>query len=135
MASWSRDFPGPNTGLTTPTTKTVRWEPREPQPDHFPPFAKLRRRTGHNKVDKFVAVPTIFNHRDFRFFFYSNEGSPREPVHVHVEKDGDEAKFWLRPDISVAYNDRYSARTLRELIGIVFENRSRIERAWNEFFR
>ena len=79
-------------------------------------------------------MPTVFYERGFRFFFYSNEGSPREPVHIHVEKDDAEAKFWLRPEVQLAYNDGYSARTLRELTGIVAANRERIERAWNEFF-
>jgi hypothetical protein len=79
-------------------------------------------------------VPTVFRERGFRFFFYSNEGSPREPVHIHVEKDKVEAKFWLRPEIRVAYNDGYDARTLRELMSIVGFNRERIERAWNEYF-
>lgn len=79
-------------------------------------------------------MPTVFRERGFRFFFYSNEGSPREPVHIHVEKDDVEAKFWLRPEIRVAYNDGYDARTLRELMSIVGFNRERIERAWNEYF-
>jgi hypothetical protein len=80
-------------------------------------------------------MPTVFFHRGFRFFFYSNEGAPREPIHIHVEKDGVEAKFWLRPEVSVAYNDGYSARVLRELLEVAQDNRERIERAWNEFFR
>jgi len=72
--------------------------------------------------------------KGFRFFFYSNEGSPREPVHIHVEKDDCEAKFWLNPMVHVAYNDGYSSRILRELESIVRANRDRIERGWNEFF-
>jgi hypothetical protein len=79
-------------------------------------------------------MPTVFRERGFRFFFYSNEGSPREPVHIHVEKDEMEAKFWLNPETRVAYNDGYDARTLRELLVIVEANRDRIERAWDEFF-
>jgi Domain of unknown function (DUF4160) len=79
-------------------------------------------------------MPEVFRERGFRFFFYSNEGSPREPVHVHVEKDGLEAKFWLLPDVMVAYNDGYSARTLRELREAVVANRELIERAWHEYF-
>jgi hypothetical protein len=79
-------------------------------------------------------MPAVFRERGYRFFFYSNEGSPREPVHIHVENDNLEAKFWLHPEVRVAYNDGYDARTLRELMGIVIENRDRIERAWNEFF-
>lgn len=64
-------------------------------------------------------MPTVFYERGYRFFFYSNEGSPREPVHIHVEKDDSEAKFWLRPEVHLAYNDGYTARILRELAGIV----------------
>jgi hypothetical protein len=79
-------------------------------------------------------MPTVFQERGFRFFFYSNEGSPREPVHIHVEKDGVEAKFWLNPVVQVAYNDGYDTRTLRELLDVVRINRSLIERKWNEFF-
>jgi hypothetical protein len=79
-------------------------------------------------------MPTVFRERGFRFFFYSNEGSPREPAYIHVEKDNNEAKFWLIPAVQVAYNDGYDARTLRELLVIVTVNRDLIERAWNEFF-
>jgi hypothetical protein len=79
-------------------------------------------------------MPEVFRERGFRFFFYSNEGLPREPVHIHVEQMGVEAKFWLRPEVRVAYNDGYDARTLRLLLGIVETNRKVIERAWNEFF-
>lgn len=47
-------------------------------------------------------MPTIFVYVGFRFFFYSNEGQPREPAHVHVRKAGAEAKFWVRPKVEVA---------------------------------
>jgi len=30
-------------------------------------------------------MPEVFRERGFRFF-YANEGTPREPVHIHVEK-------------------------------------------------
>ena len=80
-------------------------------------------------------MPEVFRERGFRFFFYSNEGNPREPVHIHVEKDNCEAKFWLYPKVGVAYNDGYDARTLRLLTAMVEANKSRIERAWHEYFR
>jgi hypothetical protein len=44
-------------------------------------------------------MPVIFRYRGFKFFFYSNEGTPREPMHVHVERDDIEAKFWLVPEV------------------------------------
>lgn len=55
-------------------------------------------------------------------------------MHVHVVKDGIDAKFWLSPQVSVAYNDGFNARVLRELIDIVRNRRREIEGAWNEFF-
>jgi hypothetical protein len=79
-------------------------------------------------------MPVVFRERGFRFFFYSNEGSPREPLHIHVERDNVEAKFWLRPAVRVAYNDGYDARTLRELQNLIEANSNRIERAWDEHF-
>jgi len=79
-------------------------------------------------------MPVVFRYRGFKFFFYSNEGSPREPVHIHVERAEMEAKFWLFPEVSVAYNDGYDARTLRELLETVTANRDLIERAWDGYF-
>jgi len=79
-------------------------------------------------------MPVVFRHRGFRFLFYANEGSPREPVHVHVLKGDIDAKFWLWPEVSVGYNDGFNARTLRELMEIIENRRAEIERAWNEFF-
>ena len=80
-------------------------------------------------------MPVVFRHQGFRFFFYSNEGNPREPVHIHVEQAEFEAKFWLLPSVHLAYNDGYSARTLRELLEVVEANSERITRAWNDHFR
>ncbi len=78
-------------------------------------------------------MPVIFRFEGFKFFFYSNEGDPREPIHVHVLKGGDKAKFWLNP-VVLAANAGFDARTLRELANIVESNALRIERAWNEHF-
>ena len=79
-------------------------------------------------------MPTIFRAGGFRFFFYSNEGDPREPAHVHVMGAGAEAKVWLRPEVAVAESAGFDARTLRRLVQVVAENRDRIERAWHEYF-
>ena len=79
-------------------------------------------------------MPVIFRYKGFRFFFYSNEGDPREPVHVHVVGQGGEAKFWLSPTVSLATSDGFNARTLRELEHEVRANSVLIEETWNEFF-
>jgi hypothetical protein len=79
-------------------------------------------------------MPVVLRQGGLRFFFYSNEGNPREPPHVHVEQGGCEAKFWLRPDVRLAYNDGFNARTLRELSRLVEDHRETIESAWHSFF-
>ena len=80
-------------------------------------------------------MPTVFRHAGFRLFFYSNEGDPREPVHIHVMKDGSEAKFWVGETTTLVRSAGFDARTLRQLAGVVAENRRVIEEAWHEHFR
>lgn len=79
-------------------------------------------------------MPVIFRYKGFRFFFYSNEGNPREPLHVHVRNADGEAKFWLHPETTVADSHGFDARTLNELAQITSQNRELIERKWHEYF-
>lgn len=79
-------------------------------------------------------MPLVFRWKGYRFHFFSNEGDPREPVHIHVTKDGADAKFWLHPEVNVAYNKGFNARELSVLSGMVGQRREDIERAWNEHF-
>jgi len=81
-------------------------------------------------------MPVVFRYRGFRFFFYSNEGSPREPlhVHVHVRPGSGEAKIWLDPRVQVASSSGFDAGTLRELVEVAQTNRVQIERTWHEYF-
>jgi hypothetical protein len=79
-------------------------------------------------------MPVVFREWGARFFFYSNEGNPREPLHIHVLKDEGEAKFWLRPDVALASSHGFSRRELTELARIVEARREEIERAWHEHF-
>lgn len=79
-------------------------------------------------------MPVVFRYKSFRFFFYSNEGNPREPLHIHVRSGEGEAKFWLKPAVHLAGSEGYDARTLRELSQAVADNAELIERTWNEYF-
>lgn len=79
-------------------------------------------------------MPVVFRYKGLRFFFYSNEGDPRESVHIHVRGDGGEAKLWLQPTVRVAQSDGFSAKVLRELLQVTRENESLIIEAWNEHF-
>lgn len=79
-------------------------------------------------------MPKVFDWNGHRFYFFSNEGDPREPVHIHVARAGADAKFWLYPDVQLAYNRNYDARTIRQLMDVVESRRMEIEDAWNAFF-
>jgi hypothetical protein len=80
-------------------------------------------------------MPKVFVWKNYRFHFFSNEGDPREPVHVHVTvRAGSTAKFWIRPEVSVASNKGFSAKVLSQLILVIEERSDEIERAWHEHF-
>lgn len=79
-------------------------------------------------------MPVVFRYGNVRFHFFSNEGAPREPVHIHAESSDGEAKFWLYPEVRVARSAGYSRRRLKELADRVGRQREEIVRAWNEHF-
>lgn len=79
-------------------------------------------------------MPAVFRDRGRRFHFYSDEGTPREPVHIHVSEAGKEAKFWVEGEIRLARKIGYNDRDVRELAEIVEANRDLIERSWHDFF-
>lgn len=79
-------------------------------------------------------MPLVFRERGFRFHFFSNEGDPREPVHIHVTKDGADAKLWLYPIVDIAYNRGFDARTQNWMISVVEARKDEIARVWNDFF-
>lgn len=76
-------------------------------------------------------MPTILRVGPYRFFFYSNEG--REPAHVHVEANGNEAKFWLATG-ELASSFGFKPHELAALLAIVTENQNTFQEAWNEYF-
>jgi Domain of unknown function (DUF4160) len=79
-------------------------------------------------------MPVVFRLDGKRFHFFSDEGNPLEPMHIHVAQAGLDAKFWLYPEVRLAQNRGYDARTIKRLQDIVEAHRDEIERAWNEHF-
>ena len=62
-------------------------------------------------------------------FFYSFDCA--EPMHVHVRRERNQAKFWIEP-IVLAWNRGFSPRELNEIRRIIVENHARIIEAWHE---
>jgi hypothetical protein len=79
-------------------------------------------------------MPVIFREGGLRYFFFSNEGTPREPPHVHVKGGGRDAKIWLEPEVSIAESFGFNSRELGHILRVVTDNRDLILREWHEHF-
>jgi hypothetical protein len=79
-------------------------------------------------------MPVVFRQGGLRYFFFSNEGTPREPPHVHAKGGGRDAKIWVEPEVSIAESFGFNSRELAAIIRIVTENRALILRAWHDHF-
>ncbi len=76
-------------------------------------------------------MPTVLRIRGYKFYFYSHE--PNEPPHIHVDKGGASAKFWLR-HIALAKNMGYAARELNQIYKIIEQNQNYLCEKWNDYF-
>lgn len=76
-------------------------------------------------------MPLLLRSKGYRFYFFSQELG--EPPHVHVDKDGKSAKFWIE-SATVVRNSHFSAVDLREIARIISDNRLEFLRRWNEHF-
>ena len=76
-------------------------------------------------------MPTVLRSGPYRFFFYS--GDRDEPPHVHVERDQNEAKFWLKP-VRLAWSRGFSPSELRKIEDVVSQNRKALLESWDGFF-
>jgi hypothetical protein len=79
-------------------------------------------------------MPIVFKYKGYRFFFFSNEGNPLEPLHIHVRRGDAIAKFWVLPQVYLAESYGMSSSELSELRRVVEENKELIGRFWNEYF-
>jgi hypothetical protein len=75
--------------------------------------------------------PTVFRESGFRFYFFSRE-EPR--MHVHVQGQNGEAKFWLEPTIELAQHVGLSRHEINEALRLVQEHENEIRSAWLKHF-
>jgi hypothetical protein len=76
-------------------------------------------------------MPTVLRSGPYRFFFYA--GDREEPPHIHVERDDDEAKFWLDP-VRLQRSFGFAGSEIRRIEKLVVENQQHLLDCWNEFF-
>jgi hypothetical protein len=77
-------------------------------------------------------MPQLFTVFGFRFMFYSND---HEPIHVHVVKDGHEARFQVEPEVTLLDNKGLKPAELKLAESLVEENREMIVARWKEYFK
>ena len=76
-------------------------------------------------------MPTVLRSGPYRFFFYS--GDKDEPLHIHVERDDNVAKFWLDP-VRIQNSGGFNRKEINEILKLVQENGELLESSWNEYF-
>ena len=61
-------------------------------------------------------MPTVFQDGPFDFIFFSSDEG--EPTHIHVKRDRQIAKFWLKP-VSLAKNKGFKEHELTQVARLV----------------
>ncbi len=75
-------------------------------------------------------MPTI-EINGYKFRFYSSDLN--EPPHMHVIRDGNEAKVWLQP-IDVAYNRGYNKVKMNQILKLTKQNQQKLLEVWYGHF-
>ena len=75
-------------------------------------------------------MPTLFIIFGFRFMFYSNDHTP---IHIHVIKDGCEAKYNVEP-VELVFSHVFKRHDLSLIESIVLENKEIIIDRWRSYF-
>jgi hypothetical protein len=76
-------------------------------------------------------MPTLLRFGPYRFFCYA--GDRDEPPHIHVERDREEAKFWLEP-VRLQYNKGFNRNEINQIQKIVEEHQEQLLAGWHDFF-
>jgi hypothetical protein len=76
-------------------------------------------------------MPTALRLGPYRFYFYAYDCTGRR--HMHVDREGRTAKFWLDPDVLLADNQGYSRAELRDIERLARENLETLREKWNAF--
>ncbi|MBI4761899.1 MAG: DUF4160 domain-containing protein [Chloroflexota bacterium] len=75
-------------------------------------------------------MPVVLRVAGYKFFFYQADLA-NEPPHVHVTKEGSEAKFWLDP-VRIARAGKFRKSDLRDIERIIEDNLEFLLNVWSE---
>ncbi len=77
-------------------------------------------------------MPIVLRIKGYRFWFY--EADLDEPPHIHVGKEGNEAKYWLHP-LALARARGFRHHELSEIERIITHHRDGLLQAWQQEVR
>lgn len=72
-------------------------------------------------------MPVAHREKGYRFYFVMFD--LHEPMHIHVDKAGKTAKFWLSP-VKLARNQGYRSHELSEIESIIESNLQKLVSVW-----
>jgi hypothetical protein len=75
-------------------------------------------------------MPTALREGPYRFYFYASDCA--EPVHVHVEREGNVAKFWLSP-VRLATSGGFARVEISRIHRMVVDRRQALLEAWDAY--
>ena len=76
-------------------------------------------------------MPIVLRVGPYRFFFYA--GDRGKPRHIHIERDGRVANFWLEP-LRLARSGGINQRDINRIRRIAEENLAFLIEEWNDYF-
>jgi hypothetical protein len=76
-------------------------------------------------------MPTVLQAGPYRFFFYA--GDRNEPAHVHVERDRNQAKFWLDP-VRLERSGGFRDHEIIRIQQLIQKNQRLLLERWHEYF-
>lgn len=76
-------------------------------------------------------TPTVFREAGFRYFFFSRE---EIRMHIHVSHPDGTAKFWLEPEVALAWHTGLSAAQLRTAERFVTAHQREMQDVWRTYF-
>ena len=76
-------------------------------------------------------TPTLFRADGFRYFFFSREETR---MHVHVSHPDGTAKFWLEPEVALAWHTGLSGQQLRIVRRFIAAHQKEMAYVWRSYF-
>ena len=76
-------------------------------------------------------MPTILRIDGYRFFFFSDEHTPK---HIHIENGDSFVRIEIE-SLKVTNSYNLNSKELKKLVDLVSKNKDKLKGAWDEYFK